>query len=152
MDELVKTTEKKNKPRTESTIQNPTTYSSVYIRIQPFFTPISLEPAAASSSGAPTAPTRQLQFLLVLVDPTNSIQHTTVTQAVPEKWLEMWEAHEWVEDLVVEALRVGVEVVGQGYVVDRMGWEDLGKSKLKKRGFARPAATEPPPELSEKSQ
>jgi hypothetical protein len=34
----------------------------------------------------------------------------------------MWDEYEWVEDLVAEALRVGVEVVGQEYVVARMGW------------------------------
>ena len=48
--------------------------------------------------------------------------HTTVTQAVPEKWLSLWDEYDWVEDLVAEALRVGVEVVGQEYVVARMGW------------------------------
>jgi hypothetical protein len=34
----------------------------------------------------------------------------------------MWEKYEWVEDLMAEALRVGVEVIGQEYVVKRMGW------------------------------
>lgn len=48
--------------------------------------------------------------------------HTTVTQAVPGKWLDIWDEFEWVEDLVAEALRVGIEVVGQEYLVARMGW------------------------------
>ena len=30
---------------------------------------------------------------------------------------------EWIEDMLVEVLRVGVEVVGQEYVVARMGWD-----------------------------
>ena len=34
----------------------------------------------------------------------------------------MLEKHEWVEDLLVEALRVGVEVLGQEYLAARMGW------------------------------
>lgn len=34
----------------------------------------------------------------------------------------MWEKYDWVEDLMAEALRVGVEVIGQEYVVKRMGW------------------------------
>ena len=54
--------------------------------------------------------------------------HTTVTQAVPGDWLEIWDEYDFVEDLVVEALRVGVEVVGQEYIVARMGW---GKGKGK---------------------
>lgn len=41
---------------------------------------------------------------------------------VPEKWLGLWDEYDWVEDLVAEVLRVGVEVVGQEYLVARMGW------------------------------
>ena len=48
--------------------------------------------------------------------------HTTITQAVPGPWLDVWDEFDWVEDLVAEALRVGVEVVGQEYIVARMGW------------------------------
>lgn len=48
--------------------------------------------------------------------------HTSVTQAVPASWLPIWDEYEWVEDLVAESLRVGVEVIGQEYVVARMGW------------------------------
>lgn len=55
--------------------------------------------------------------------------HTTVTQAVPADWLEIWDDYDWVEDLVVEALRVGVEVIGQEYIVSRMGWGKKGKGK-----------------------
>jgi hypothetical protein len=49
---------------------------------------------------------------------------------VPAAWVEVWDdpENEWVEDLVAEALRVGVEVVGQQYLAARMGW---GQKKLK---------------------
>lgn len=30
---------------------------------------------------------------------------------------------EWIEDILVEALRVGIETIGQEYVVARMGWD-----------------------------
>lgn len=50
------------------------------------------------------------------------MSHVTVTQAVPGNWLDVWDEYDWVEDLVAEALRVGVEVIGQEYVVARMGW------------------------------
>lgn len=36
--------------------------------------------------------------------------------------MQLWDKHEWIEDLVVEVLRVGVEVVGQEYISARMGW------------------------------
>lgn len=46
----------------------------------------------------------------------------TVTQAVPAHWLNVWDQHDWVEDRVAEVLQLGVEVIGQEYIVGRMGW------------------------------
>lgn len=51
---------------------------------------------------------------------------TTVTQAIPAGWLEIWDRYDWVEDLVAESLRVAVEVLGQDYLASRMGWEKKG--------------------------
>lgn len=111
------------------TLQNPTTYSTIYIRVQPFFSPeISAKvpglpaPEASAPPPAPKAEQRQLQFLLYLVDPSHELAHATVTQGVSAGWIGIWDAHDWVEATVVEVLRVGVEVLGQHYVADRMGW------------------------------
>ncbi|CAE6489627.1 unnamed protein product [Rhizoctonia solani] len=111
------------------TLQNPTTYSTVYIRVQPFFSPelptkIPSLPGAENPAVPPTpkAEQQQLQFLLYLVDPAHELAHATVTQGVSAGWLGMWDAHEWIETTVVEVLRVGVEVLGQHYVADRMGY------------------------------
>ena len=90
------------------------------MRIQPFTTSLTI-PNRAGEEGATSQST--LQFLLYLSDPTHQISHSSVTQNVPGKWLELWDDYEWVEDLVVEAIRVGVEVVGQEYIVSRMGWD-----------------------------
>ena len=98
-----------------TSIQNPTTTSYVYLRIQPFtstFTVPEQEPREST----------QLQFILHLSDPTHKLSYTTVTQAIPEHWLKIWDEYDWVEDTVAETLRFGVEVVGQEYVVGRMGW------------------------------
>lgn len=50
----------------------------------------------------------------------------------------MWDAHEWVEDQLAEALRLGVEMLGQEYVVERMGWDkgvgSVGSSPKEKDG------------------
>jgi len=118
IDELIKNNTNPTSPT--SSVQSPTTYSHVYLRVQPFFAsyapgPTSSEPKADSSS-------QQLQFLIYLADPGHHLVHTTITQAVPGKWLTMWDEYEWVEDLIAEALRIGVEVIGQEYVVARMGW------------------------------
>ena len=114
----------------------------MYLRIQPFTTILTLPkfggPTEGVDSPRPTEHTT-VKFLLYLSDPSHAISHSTVTQAVPGKWLDLWDDYDWVEDLLVEALRVGVEVVGQEYIVSRMGW-DQKKPK---------EATEPVPEIEE---
>lgn len=85
--------------------------------------PSSSSPAPQTKPAATSTHTQtHLQFLLHLSDPDHELVHTTIAQAVPGKWLDIWDKHDWVEDLVVEALRLGVEVIGQEYVVARMGW------------------------------
>lgn len=119
-------TQATNEPNSP-TLQNPTTYSTVYIRVQPFFSPeiptkIPGRPQDAASPIVPKMEQKQLKFLLYLVDPTHELAHASVTQGTSANWTAIWDNHEWVEEIVVEVLRVGVEVLGQHYVADRMGW------------------------------
>jgi len=111
--------------------QNPTTYSPVYLRVQPFLSPqFSIRPTESSSGS--TQPQQHLQFLLYLSDPTHGLAHSTVSQTIPENWLDLLDDNEWAEELIVDSLRVGVEVLGQEYVVARMGWgtkANKGKEK-----------------------
>lgn len=133
LDQIIKSNAKPP-PVQDPSNPSPTTYSHIYLRIQPFTTTYTLpqqaDPTAASESpAAPAASQTHLQFILHLSDPWHQLVHTTVTQAVPVDWLEIWDDYDWVEDLVVEALRVGVEVIGQEYIVARMGWGKKGKGK-----------------------
>ncbi|KAI0639157.1 maintenance of telomere capping protein 1 [Trametes polyzona] len=115
-----------------SSVQNPTTYSYVYLRVQPFTTTYALPQLHADSdAAAASAPTSQssLQFLICLSDPHHNMIHSTVTQSVPTKWLDLWDEYDWVEDLVVEAIRIGVEVIGQEYIGSRMGWDKKSSEK-----------------------
>lgn len=72
--------------------------------------------------------------------------HTTITQAVPHKWIVAFEKEDgknsgnngacgWVEDTLVEVLRVGIGVIGQEYLAERMGWlkemQEEAKEKTK---------------------
>lgn len=107
----------KPEPSVDS-LQNPTTYTTVYLRIQPYTSP-SPFPVTESSKEAPP---QQLQFLLQLRDPSHALDMSTITQSLPARWMDMWDAHDWVEDQLAEALRLGVEMLGQEYVVERMGW------------------------------
>ncbi|KAJ6574780.1 maintenance of telomere capping protein 1 [Mycena capillaripes] len=123
LDELMKTNNGATAEKPESSVQTPTTYSHIYLRIQPFLTSFVFPTSSSASETAPAAQ-QQLQFLVYLCDPSHKLTQSTITQCVPGDWLAegMWEKYEWVEDLMAEALRVGVEVIGQEYVVKRMGW------------------------------
>ncbi|TFY82066.1 hypothetical protein EWM64_g1946 [Hericium alpestre] len=114
IEELIKTNKVAENPEPSST-QNPTTISYVYLRIQPYLTTITVpEPSSSILS--------QLNFIVHLSDPAHQLEHTTTTQAISAKWLDVWDQYDWVEDLVAESLRLGVEVIGQEYIIARMGW------------------------------
>jgi len=119
VEEMVKADSKLPKAK-PSTIAFPTTYSDVYIRVQPFLTEYS------TSSSSQTAQ-QALQFIIYLTDPEHQLIHTSLTQLIPAQWMDVWDDYDWVEDSVAEALRVGVEVVGQQYIVSRMGWSGRKK-------------------------
>ncbi|KAH8120562.1 maintenance of telomere capping protein 1 [Phellopilus nigrolimitatus] len=119
IEELIKSNPMKETASAPSA-QVPTTHSSVYLRIQPFFTSLP-SPGQSLSPKAPAKETH-LQFIIYLSDPDHQLTHSTVTQAVPAKWMDHWDTQDWVEDVVVEALRTGVETIGQEYIVARMGW------------------------------
>jgi len=114
MEEVIKMNEPPD-PEHPSSIQNPTTTSYVYLRIQPFTSTVATPEVDLKES-------TQLQFILCLSDPAHKLSYTTVTQAIPEHWLNVWDQYDWVEDTVAETLRLGVEVIGQEYVVGCMGW------------------------------
>ncbi|KAL0579793.1 hypothetical protein V5O48_002204 [Marasmius crinis-equi] len=127
LDQLIKTKNAEaDVPKPSS--QSPTSYSHVFLHIQPFLTsyviPAASGKAAEDQSSAPPVQAKQqhLQFLIYLSDPSHKLIHSTISQAAPGAWLAIWDDYDWVEDLVAESLRVAVEVVAQEYVVSRMGW------------------------------
>jgi Family of unknown function (DUF5427) len=106
----------------ESNINTPTTYSNVYLRIQPFYTSPAPPSLVEGTAEETTTPVQKIQFLIYLYDPEHKLAFTSVTQGVSSQWLSIWDEYDWVEDLVADALRLGVEVIGQDYLVTRMGW------------------------------
>ena len=118
MDELIKTNPK-GEEKSSNTTQIPTTFSSVYLRIQPFITTLPTPGKQGKERGSTLT---HLQFAMYLSDPEHQLVYSSVTQAIPASWLDHWDAQDWIEDVVVESLRVGVETIGQEYIVARMGW------------------------------
>lgn len=115
----LKTSSNQKPAQGADSLNNPTIYSTVYLRIQPYTSP---SPFPVSSGAEASPSSQQLQFLLQLRDPAHTLDMSTSTQAMPARWMDLWDTHEWVEDQLAEALRLGVEMLGQEYVVQRMGW------------------------------
>jgi len=130
IDEQIKT--HAAQPLKEPHSTNPTTYTPVFLRVQPFtstFPPVS-DPTDATGVKATSKPT--LQFFLYLTDPEHKITRTTVSNVIPYSWITLWDLDkedenrkngEWIEDMLVDALRIAVEIIGQEYIVARMSWD-----------------------------
>jgi hypothetical protein len=126
------------------------TICPVYIRLQPALAPMPwYEPTAAIAASAAeqqegkeeaqVQDDKFLFFLLVLVDPSNSLRHETLTQAIPAGWLDIpFEENEWVEQEMVDVIRKGVEILGQEYISGRQS----GRSK-RSSGVATPHLQQP---------
>lgn len=85
----------------------PVTTCPIYMRIQPC---VAALPFLSSSA----APSTALFFLLILRDPTHNLSHSSISQSIPSAWLDIpFEENEWVEDVMVDVIRRGVEVIGQ---------------------------------------
>lgn len=106
-----------------SSVTLPVTNCPVYLRLQPVIAPLPSMPTALTTSRQTTTTPvgQQLYFLLVLIDPTHSLSHYTVSQPIPASWLEIpFEENEWVEEFMVDTIRGATEVVGQEYIAGRM--------------------------------
>lgn len=120
LEELIKIKEE-SKPQAAAP-GSAATYSYVYLRIQPYYAATPTPSGSDDKGKEKAASLRNLQFLLMFTDPGHNLVHSTVSQPVPEIWLGLWDSYDWVEELVAETMRLSVEVIGQEYVVARMGW------------------------------
>lgn len=119
-------------PPKEVNTTNPITYSPVFLRVQPFtssFPPVS---DLTDATGVKVASKATLQFFLYLTAPEHKITRTTVSNVIPYSWITLWDLDkedenrrngEWIEDMLVETLRIAVEIIGQEYIVARMSWD-----------------------------
>ncbi|CAO3594074.1 unnamed protein product [Absidia cylindrospora] len=81
---------------------------------------MAIQPAKNSFTDDDTIPS-QLVYAIVLEDPTNKLSFQTYSQSIPLAWLDIpYEENEWVEDKIVDVLRMAVTTVAQDYVFTRM--------------------------------
>ncbi|ORZ09923.1 maintenance of telomere capping protein 1 [Absidia repens] len=79
-----------------------------------------IQPVKCSFSNDNSMPS-QLMYAIVLEDPTNQLSFQTYSQSIPMAWLDIpYEENEWVEDKMVDVLRMAVTTIAQDYVWTRM--------------------------------
>jgi hypothetical protein len=63
----------------------------------------------------------QFMFVIMMVDPTHNLKFKTYSQSLPSSWLDIpYEENEWVEDKMVDVIRMSVTTIAQDYVWTRM--------------------------------
>ncbi|KAI1319157.1 hypothetical protein EDD11_004800 [Mortierella claussenii] len=72
-----------------------------------------------------------LSFVLVLHDPTHKLEFESCSQSMPAQWLLIpYEENEWVDDRMVDCIRLAVGVIAQDYVWTRMKGDEVQKLQL----------------------
>ncbi|KAG1324616.1 hypothetical protein G6F62_008995 [Rhizopus arrhizus] len=69
---------------------------------------------------------QQLAFIILMADPTHNLKFSTYSQTIPLYWLDTsHEDSEWVEDKMMEIIRMAVTTIAQDYVWTRSPLEDV---------------------------
>lgn len=77
------------------------------------------EPPSSKDADSSVQP-KHLTFIVTLHDDVHGLKQSTITQYSPADWMEVdYERSDWVEERLVDVIRVGVEVVIQevGFIV-----------------------------------
>ena len=92
----------------------PVTTVPVYLHLQPVLVPLPFaEPPSSKDSDASVQP-KHLTFIVTLHDDVHGLKQSTITQYSPADWMDVeYERSDWVEERLVDVIRVGVEIVIQ---------------------------------------
>lgn len=88
----------------------------IFLHLQPILAPLSVPepPLLLDSTETPADKPKHLHFVLTLHDTTHNLRFTTVSQPVPGDWLDVeYDQSEWVEERLVDVIRIGVEIIAQ---------------------------------------
>lgn len=130
---------------------NPVRRSDIFLAIQAvgYTQPNDLFPSSATASSSTDEKPKEegeslLTFAIHLTDPIHSITFSTLTQTIPQSWVDWMEEsptsestvpslgaggidpREWVAEWIEEVLGLGIGVIAQRYVARRMGVDGAG--------------------------
>lgn len=123
----------------QASARNPTTHATscpVFMAIQPCRVPRhGYSQSAAAAAADPSAKIAEkdvfISYVIVLQDPTHKLEFESVSQTLPANWLLIpYEENEWVEDRMVDCIRLAVGVVAQDYVWTRMKGDEIQRLQI----------------------
>jgi hypothetical protein len=88
----------------------------IYLHLQPVLVPLPFaEPPSSKEKEADSSvQPKHLTFIVTLHDDVHGLKQSTVTQYSPADWMDVeYERSDWVEERLVDVIRVGVEIVIQ---------------------------------------
>ncbi|KAF9135795.1 hypothetical protein BGX30_011450 [Mortierella sp. GBA39] len=114
--------------------RNPVTLASncpVFMAIQPCRVPRHGYTKPASSEEKTLEKDMFISYVIVLQDPTHKLEFESCSQSLPAHWLLIpYEENEWVEDRMVDCIRLAVGVVAQDYVWTRMKGDEIQRLQI----------------------
>ncbi|KAG0065421.1 hypothetical protein BGZ89_008342 [Linnemannia elongata] len=114
--------------------RNPVTLASncpVFMAIQPCRVPRHGYTKPASSEEKTLEKDMFISYVIVLQDPTHKLEFESCSQSLPANWLLIpYEENEWVEDRMVDCIRLAVGVIAQDYVWTRMKGDEIQRLQI----------------------
>ncbi|KAG0283120.1 hypothetical protein BGZ96_012517 [Linnemannia gamsii] len=114
--------------------RNPVTLASncpVFMAIQPCRVPRHGYTKPASSEEKTLEKDMFISYVIVLQDPTHKLEFESCSQSLPAHWLLIpYEENEWVEDRMVDCIRLAVGVIAQDYVWTRMKGDEIQRLQI----------------------
>lgn len=106
--------------RSSFTADLPVTTVPIYLHLQPVLVHLPFPEPPSSKDADSSVQPKHLTFIVTLHDDVHGLKQSTITQYSPADWMEVdYERSDWVEERLVDVIRVGVEVVIQevGFIV-----------------------------------
>ncbi|KAF9910634.1 hypothetical protein EC991_005940 [Linnemannia zychae] len=137
IEHLIKTHYDAEKHQSGAAARNPVTLATncpVFMAIQPCRVP-----RHGYTKPTPTAGSEEkilekdvfVSYVIVLQDPTHKLEFESASQSLPAHWLLIpYEENEWVEDRMVDCIRLAVGVIAQDYVWTRMKGDEIQRLQI----------------------
>lgn len=108
--------------------------SKIYLSLQAFGRSTSITEKGKEKAAENGSDDSDIQILMTLVDPANSITFSSISQSFPSSWIPLslqtveaaMQPREWINEWLEESIQLTAGVIAQRYVARRMGLDNAG--------------------------